>query len=43
LLPVSAFPVVGTWSVATTKWEKRNTALEIQGLDAANFILEMPD
>ncbi len=28
-LPVSAFPVDGTWPVATTRWEKRNIALEI--------------
>jgi pyruvate-ferredoxin/flavodoxin oxidoreductase len=29
LLPVSAFPVDGTWPVATARWEKRNLALEI--------------
>jgi len=29
LLPVSAFPVDGTWPSATTKWEKRNIALDI--------------
>ena len=29
LLPVSAFPVDGTWPVGTAKWEKRNIALEI--------------
>ncbi len=29
LLPVSAFPVDGTWPPATTRWEKRNIALEI--------------
>jgi pyruvate-ferredoxin/flavodoxin oxidoreductase len=29
LLPVSAFPVDGTWPTATAKWEKRNIALEI--------------
>ncbi|HKV07473.1 MAG TPA: thiamine pyrophosphate-dependent enzyme, partial [Thermoanaerobaculia bacterium] len=29
LLPVSAFTVDGTWPVGTTKWEKRNIALEI--------------
>ena len=29
LLPVSAFPVDGTWPMATAKWEKRNLALEI--------------
>jgi len=28
-LPVSAFPVDGTWPSATTRWEKRNIALEI--------------
>jgi pyruvate-ferredoxin/flavodoxin oxidoreductase len=29
LLPVSAFPVDGTWPVGTAKWEKRNIALDI--------------
>jgi pyruvate-ferredoxin/flavodoxin oxidoreductase len=29
LLPVSAFPVDGTWPVGTAKWEKRNLASEI--------------
>ncbi len=29
LLPVSAFPVDGTWPVGTCKWEKRNIAQEI--------------
>ncbi len=29
LLPVSAFPVDGTWPTATTRWEKRNIAIEI--------------
>jgi len=29
LLPVSAFPVDGTWPTGTAKWEKRNLALEI--------------
>ena len=29
LLPVSAFPVDGTWPVGTTKWERRNIALDI--------------
>ena len=29
LLPVSAFPVDGTWPTATARWEKRNLALEI--------------
>ncbi len=28
-LPVSAFPVDGTWPTATAKWEKRNIAHEI--------------
>jgi pyruvate-ferredoxin/flavodoxin oxidoreductase len=28
-LPVSAFPVDGTWPTGTTKWEKRNIAEEI--------------
>ena len=35
LLPVSAFPVDGTWQTATTKWEKRNIALEIPVWDEA--------
>jgi len=29
LLPVSAFPVDGTWPLGTSKWEKRSIALEI--------------
>jgi pyruvate-ferredoxin/flavodoxin oxidoreductase len=29
LLPVSAFPVDGTWPIGTAKWEKRNLALQI--------------
>jgi pyruvate-ferredoxin/flavodoxin oxidoreductase len=29
LLPVSAFPVDGTWPTSTARWEKRNIALEI--------------
>jgi len=29
LLPVSAFPVDGTWPTGTTKWEKRNIGEEI--------------
>jgi len=29
LLPVSAFPVDGTWPTGTAKWEKRNIATEI--------------
>jgi len=28
-LPVSAFPIDGTWPMGTAKWEKRNLALEI--------------
>ncbi|MBK1857189.1 pyruvate:ferredoxin (flavodoxin) oxidoreductase [Cerasicoccus arenae] len=28
-LPVSAFPIDGTWPCATSKWEKRNIATEI--------------
>jgi pyruvate-ferredoxin/flavodoxin oxidoreductase len=28
-LPVSAFPIDGTWPTGTTQWEKRNIALEI--------------
>jgi pyruvate-ferredoxin/flavodoxin oxidoreductase len=34
LLPVSAFPVDGTWPVGTAKWEKRNIAIEIPVWDA---------
>ena len=29
LLPVSAFPVDGTWPTGTAQWEKRNIALDI--------------
>jgi pyruvate-ferredoxin/flavodoxin oxidoreductase len=29
LLPVSAFPVDGTWPMGTARWEKRNLAIEI--------------
>jgi len=29
LLPVSAFPIDGTWPLGTAKWEKRNLALDI--------------
>lgn len=29
LLPVSAFPVDGTWPTGTTKWEKRTIATEV--------------
>ncbi len=32
-LPVSAFPADGTWPSGTTKWEKRNIALEIPEWD----------
>jgi len=35
LLPVSAFPVDGTWPVGTSQWEKRNLALEIPVWDPA--------
>ena len=35
LLPVSAFPIDGTWPTATTQWEKRNIALEIPVWDQA--------
>ncbi|HEX2445433.1 MAG TPA: pyruvate:ferredoxin (flavodoxin) oxidoreductase [Vicinamibacterales bacterium] len=34
LLPVSAFPVDGTWPMATAKWEKRNIAFEIPVWDS---------
>ena len=33
LLPVSAFPVDGTWPTGTTKWEKRNIAVSIPEWD----------
>ncbi len=33
MLPVSAFPVDGTWPTATARWEKRNIALEIPTWD----------
>ncbi len=33
LLPVSAFPVDGTWPVGTAEWEKRSTALELPAWD----------
>jgi len=35
LLPVSAFPVDGTWPVGPTRWEKRNIAAEIPVWDPA--------
>ncbi|MBK9242730.1 MAG: pyruvate:ferredoxin (flavodoxin) oxidoreductase [Acidobacteria bacterium] len=35
LLPVSAFPVDGTWPVGTAKWEKRSIATEIPVWDQA--------
>jgi pyruvate-ferredoxin/flavodoxin oxidoreductase len=35
LLPVSAFPVDGTWPLATTQWEKRNIATEIPAWDSS--------
>jgi pyruvate-ferredoxin/flavodoxin oxidoreductase len=34
LLPVSAFPVDGTWPTGTTKWEKRRIADEVPEWDA---------
>jgi pyruvate-ferredoxin/flavodoxin oxidoreductase len=33
LLPVSAFPVDGTWPVGTSRWEKRSIALEVPAWD----------
>ena len=35
LLPVSAFPVDGTWPTDTARWEKRAIALDIPEWDAA--------
>jgi len=35
LLPVSAFPVDGTWPTGTTKWERRAIALELPAWDEA--------
>ena len=37
LLPVSAFPVDGTWPTGTAQWEKRNIALEIPVWDAEHL------
>jgi pyruvate-ferredoxin/flavodoxin oxidoreductase len=34
LLPVSAFPVDGTWPTGTARWEKRDLALEIPVWDS---------
>ncbi len=34
-LPVSAFPVDGTWPLGTAKWEKRSLAIEIPVWDPA--------
>jgi len=34
-LPVSAFPVDGTWPMGTAKWEKRNLATEIPVWDSS--------
>lgn len=34
LLPVSAFPIDGTWPAGTAKWEKRSIATEIPVWDA---------
>jgi pyruvate-ferredoxin/flavodoxin oxidoreductase len=38
LIPVSKFPVDGTYPMATTKWEKRNIALEVPVLDVDTCI-----
>jgi pyruvate-ferredoxin/flavodoxin oxidoreductase len=38
LLPVSAFPIDGTWPTGTTRWEKRAIATEIPVWDAASCI-----
>ena len=38
LIPVSKFPVDGTFPSATTKWEKRNIALEVPVWDANTCI-----
>ncbi len=35
LLPVSAFPIDGTWPTGTAKWEKRNIALDVPVWDSA--------
>jgi pyruvate-ferredoxin/flavodoxin oxidoreductase len=35
LLPVSAFPVDGTWPTGTAKWEKRNLAADIPVWDTS--------
>jgi pyruvate-ferredoxin/flavodoxin oxidoreductase len=35
LLPVSAFPVDGTWPVGTSKWEKRGLAQEVPVWDTS--------
>jgi pyruvate-ferredoxin/flavodoxin oxidoreductase len=34
-LPVSAFPVDGTWPLGTSRWEKRNLATELPVWDAS--------
>jgi pyruvate-ferredoxin/flavodoxin oxidoreductase len=34
-LPVSAFPIDGTWPTATAQWEKRNLAVQIPQWDPA--------
>ena len=34
LLPVSAFPVDGTWPTATSQWEKRGIAIDVPVWDA---------
>ncbi len=35
LLPVSAFPIDGTWPTATAQWEKRNIAQDVPVWDAS--------
>ena len=35
LMPVSAFPIDGTFPLSTTRWEKRNIAQEIPSWDAS--------
>ncbi|MFO0584902.1 MAG: pyruvate:ferredoxin (flavodoxin) oxidoreductase [Anaeromyxobacter sp.] len=35
LLPVSAFPVDGTWPTGTARWEKRSIAMELPTWDTA--------
>ena len=37
-LPVSAMPADGTWPLSTTKWEKRNIAMEVPVWDPAHCL-----